>query len=304
MELKVLKGLSGMLCLERHKRNVYETNRAFKAAALFTYLRNLTTSDTIHLGKRYGEDNAAINYAETMGISRASFYNYVSYAEELGLLTKTKDRIRLTSYKIICTKYFLQNEQITIIHEPKTYSLEYTLKALEYGEAREKMEMGLNAKVRNNPTVKAAFSIEATRLGATEEQQFSPVDLWKLQKYVFAAGGSETTYDTLFIPNPDLNRNLYTLARVRKMKSHVSASYERKRLSEIGVLTVTDQGAVNCSYIIATPNNTIKGRITHRNRSYNAHKKQAIWRLPHNILVSSKILKSEACENPPPTRVI
>lgn len=300
LKLKVLKGLSTELCRERELRYKYETNRAFKAAALFTYLRNQTSSDTIWLSHF---KHAADKYASDMGISRASFYNYISYAQDLGLVEYRSGRIQFTSYTKICKKYLLDTQLITISHDPANCSLEYTLKALEYEEARERMTMGLNSKVRNNPTVKAAFAVEASNLGVQEEVIFNPGDLFKLQQYAFAAGGSETTYETLFIANPDLNRNLFTIARARKMKSYISAQYERKRLEKLKLIIITERPMVQCPYKLAPEKGKIKGKSPKRRRCYDTEHKVAFWQLPHSITLNPSILFQEV-EKPRPQHVV
>jgi hypothetical protein len=292
MKLKVLKGLAGELCMKRKLRNVYETNRAFKAASLYTFLKNETGSGKITItGELIGR------ISESLQIGKSSVYNYMSYAQDEGLLTRIKSGIVLLhSYTRLCNENLLNREFITLEIDPAETKLEYALKALEYQEAKERMIKGLEAKVRNNPHVRAAFALEAIKVGMSNEPQFNTSDLFLLQKHAFAAGGSETIYDTLFIANPDLNRNLHTIAWRRRMKSHVSACYERKRLAELNLLQITTRTAIACPYRSKPTEGRVKGRAKNRRRVYDAQKGQALWYLPSRIEINTAVLQISSPE--------
>lgn len=286
IQFQVLQGLSSELCMMRKLRNVYETNRAFKAAALYTWICNETTSGQISLDK----DNRH-KIASELGISESAIYGYIRYAQEENLLQyhKKNRTLRITSINTICKQYLLDRQFITIEINPDKTRLEYAIKALEYREAQERMQKGLQAKVRNNPSVKAAYMYEASKQGYNVKD-FDLHGLSSLQKQVFAAGGSETTYDTLFIPNPDLNRNLHTIASRRKMKSHVSAHYERNRLAKLNLISVKERQDVQCRYQGKPQEGCVKGRVKNRRRIYDAARGHALWKLPHSIEVSPSLI--------------
>lgn len=293
IQVKVLKGLSSELSMQREKRQAYETNRAFKAAALYTWIYNETTSGQITLDKNNREKIAA-----EIGISASSVYNYARYAQELSLLTynSKKSLIVINSTANLCTKYLIDREFYHINYDPDKTPLEYAIKSLEYTEARERMEKGLQAKVRNNPHVKAAFMLESNRQGY-EVNQFDTTSLSWLQKQIFAAGGSETTYDALFIPNPDLNRNLKTIAWRRKMKSHVSACYERKKLAKLGLIKLTERPQIQCNYQLKVSEGLIKGRLQNRQRNFDRSRKRAIWQLPTAIEILPGLISPKPAPN-------
>lgn len=225
----------------REKRKIYQTNRSIKGISLYVYFKNITIAGYIN-----NPENQIQKCLDTLNISRATYYNYLNYAKELGLIEVQKNRLRLVSWQHLCSMLHINTTRIKIDYDNTKTKLEHVLTTIEIQQSQDKQQREVERKLTQTPIVKEAYYefCKAYNLNAP----FSLENLWKAQQIAFRYGVATGTYQNLFLVNPDLNRSNKKLASDQNLKSRKLATYTKRKLVKCGLIEVTKRSPVCCIY--------------------------------------------------------
>lgn len=285
-----MKGISSDLVKMRKLVVRYETNRAIKGYCLWIWLKNQTISGVIH---NYNlQCDSLIKYLK---ISRATFYNYLKYAEALGLITRANGNLKLCSWQSAADQLGLPSSEIIIINydtENPKQKLEHIFDAIEILDNRAFQEKGVSIKLAKNQQIESAFRLYNLQ-HCLPEVKFNLDNLKKVQKHIFENGSAASIYNTLLnLVNPEFFRNSSSLASARNYKSTRNVTYLKKKLSLAGLAVVIKPVLAVCKY----NKNAIQGQERGKKDNffcyYDPEAREKTWFKPDTILISPTLLKN------------
>lgn len=283
VELRILKGLSSEAVRHRKLRTRYETNRDLKAYALFIWLKNLTRAGIIH---NYEKQSAEI--CSGLKITRATFYKYLNYAEEICLIKRKSGNLELSSWSTVMDQLYITDKIFTTVYYDTTnrkQTLPLILEALEFEENKEKQEASIRIKIAKNPQIRSAFELFCQIHNIKAE--FTPDNLAAVQKDIFKYGASESIYPALMDKvNPKIYRNSSSIASAHGYKSPRLTTYLKRKLSNAGIAVILKSSKSACSYKKDRIEGKERGKNANATTFYNRQEKQKIWFEPDTIKIS------------------
>lgn len=293
VELRILKGLSSEAVRKRTLRTRYETNRDLKAYALYIWLKNMTRAGIIH---NYEKQSNEI--CSGLKITRATFYKYLNYAEQICLIKRKNGRLELASWSSVMEQLYITEKVFTTVYYDTTNEkqrLPLILEALEFEENKEKQEASIRIKIAKNPQVKTAFDLYCHLTGTKAE--FSVNNLAWARSQIFISGTAASIYPALMDKvNPKIYRNSSTIAAAHGYKSPRLTTYLKRKLSSAGIATILKSSKSACSYKKDRVEGKERGKNANATTYYNRNEKQKIWFEPDTVIINQFLFNA-----PPPT---
>lgn len=282
--IKILKGLSSDVVRFRAIRHKYETNRAIKAYSLWVLLKNETESGIIH---HYEKQLPYL--LELLKVSRATFYNYLRYAEQLKLIERQGGTIKLASYQSVIDDLCLIDKSFIYINYDLTHEkqkIEHILNTLEFHENSEKQAKAIEVKISKNSIIMAAFNLFWFGRGQPNIP-FNLDNLKKVQKILFESGAAERIYIPLMeLVNPEIFRNSATIAAAHKYKARRLVTYLKRKLKKAGLIGIYKGDNPTCFYDKNSQEGIQRGKNPNAFCFYNSKDKTKVWHKPHSIIIN------------------
>lgn len=276
LQIKIPVELPNLILKKRELRKSYETNRSIKGISLYLYLKSITIAG--HINNPEEQLKEILN---DLKVSRATYYNYLKYALELGILSVSHKRISLLSWSKFCDLFNIEKSFISFSYDNQKAKLEHVITALEIKSSQEKQIAEIKRKLNHTPYIKDAFTQFCAFYNLTLE--FNRDNLWKAQQLAFSKGLAKGLYADLFLVNPDINRSNSKIAKSHNYKSKRLSTYTKRKLENSGLIRVKKRAPVCCIYRNNGMPASIRGVNVKAFTFYNVESKVKSWHLTDDI---------------------
>lgn len=238
----VLIGAATELVGRRQLVNKYQTNREIKVWAAYFILKSETASGVI---KNWVAQKDYLQFL--LKCNENTLRARLKDLKDLGLVTM------LPGYSVQLAAYKTAAEVLEIDYQgtkPLKYDLtnsgnqhfQYVLRADEFNSNQEIQLEALHYKLNKNPSLAAQLHSALCQAGANgakllRNQSYYQQQLLKLQLTAFKEGSE--IYTEVMSLRADINRGVRGITKSHGYKSTRSAVYLKRRMIDLGVVTVT-----------------------------------------------------------------
>jgi hypothetical protein len=205
-----------------YDRTPYHINRHIKAAAVYYFLKSLSTSGAV-------SRRETGHYARALSWTTRTFNKWLSQAKELGYLSFSKDKIFLKSFRHVSKIYGVSAAKRVTVTLNKASDIVTAIEGAEMHLNQQKQRFMFDSQLKKNRNLQRRFVEHGIGLGAE--------GLVAQQMEAFRQKRSEIS-DVLFELNPDVHRNARTMADRRCLKNWGSISELKARLILAGLANV------------------------------------------------------------------
>lgn len=280
-------------------RNKYQTNRRLQLYSVLLLLKSQTKSGVLHYLSTQIKD-----LSKYCKISRSNLYTKINELESEGLVTKSGNKLILSSWNTICEKLhtvYSSKEVITIKYDTanKDQTLPYLIRGLEIAVNNTWQVYGFAKKITQNPHTKDNVFMVAN-------QPYSLSSHEKAIRRTFEKGAPKHISDSIHQSNPIVGRNSASIRIAQGYRSRLQATYLKRQLELRGIAIVHEGKKYNVRFseenMKSLPEGYKIGRCpTHSfHRVYRSEQKTASIRMPDRIILTDGLFENITGSNTAP----
>jgi hypothetical protein len=239
--VRILNGIEDYAVAEREIVNVYQVNRTIKHISDYHLLKAISPGvGIIHDWRKQIELLCTF-----LGIGKSTLYNRLNKLVDLKLAT-VDDNIKLVGFKEAAAIFNipyqgLQTIQYNPLKNAGKQDFQYILRGAEVHNNQEDQLDALVYKLGKNLSVKNILFVELAKQGADmqrlhKDPHYLAQQLLQLYTRSFKEGTEICSYIIEY--RADLNRGVKGIQKNHCYKSAQSVSYMKRRMSELGVVTI------------------------------------------------------------------